>query len=122
MESKSNGEFQNKKVIKETGVSILRKRTTPELRTNKRLKQTHKFTEYGNVERDVERDRQMKEELHALRIKILKMELQIKESQAFADLEINTEKLKAIKAETEMRIVQKQVQDAKLNKLREDID
>lgn len=66
------------------------------------------------------RDREMKEELHEIRIKILKKELEIKENQFFAELEINTERLKAAKAESKMRILQKQIKEAKLEKLQND--
>lgn len=67
-----------------------------------------------------ERDREMKEKLHQVRLKILKKELEIKENQFFAEIEINTERLKAAKAENEMRVLQKQLKKAELEKLYKD--
>ncbi|KAM0734553.1 hypothetical protein ACS0PU_011372 [Formica fusca] len=92
---------------KKTGVSILRKTIAPELRTNKRLKKMH-------------RDQDMKEELHETRMKILKKELEIKENQFFADLELNEERLKAATVEKEVRVLQKQIKEAELKILLKD--
>lgn len=65
-----------------------------------------------------ERDRDMKEEIHETRMKILKKELEIKENQFFAELEINAERLKLVKVENDIKILQKQIKEAKLANLR----
>jgi len=62
----------------------------------------------------------MKEEVHKIRMKILKKELELKENQFFAELEINAERLKAVKVENEIRILQKKIKEAKLEKLLKD--
>lgn len=113
----SNGGTKRKRnITKETGVSMLRKTITPELRTDKRLKKIHHQIPHETSERDQE----MKEELHEIRMKILKKELQMKENQFSVELEINTERLKTAKVENEMRILQKQIKEAKLEKLHKD--
>ncbi|XP_070160053.1 myb/SANT-like DNA-binding domain-containing protein 3 [Polyergus mexicanus] len=101
---------------KETGVSILRKIIAPELRTNKRLKKMHQQIPHETSDRDQD----MKEELHEIRMKILKKELEIKESQFFADLELNEKRLKAATVENEIRVLQKQIKEAELKILLKD--
>lgn len=87
---------------------MLKKKITPELRTGKRLKRVHQEISHETSKRD----REMKEELHEIRKEILKKELEIKENQLFAELEINTERLKTVKVENEMRTLQKQIKEA----------
>ncbi|XP_018303522.1 myb/SANT-like DNA-binding domain-containing protein 4 [Mycetomoellerius zeteki] len=116
-ENKSDNQDCNQGTEKkryETGVSMLKKKITPELRTGKRLKKLHQPL---GMHETSGRDREMKEELHQLRINILKKELEIKEKQFFAEIEINTERLKTAKVEGEMRVLQKQIKEAKLKKL-----
>lgn len=114
-EDSSRRTKRKRNTTKETGVSVLRKIITPELRTDKKKKVQQQIPHKTS-----ERDREMKEELHEIRIKILRKELEIKENQFFTELEINTERLKAAKAESEMRILQKQIKGAKLEKLQND--
>jgi len=95
---------------------VLRKKITPELHTDKRSKKVHQQIPYETSEQN----REMKEELHQVRMKILKKELETKENQFFAEIEINTERLKAVKAENEIRVLQKQLKEAKLEKLYKD--
>jgi len=49
-----------------------------------------------------------------------KKKLELKENQFFAELEINVERLKAVKVENEVRVLQKQIKEAKLEKLLRD--
>lgn len=114
-EDSSGGPKRKRNITKETGVSMLRKTITPELRTDKRKKVQQQIPHETS-----ERDQEMKKELHEIRMKILKKELEIKENQFFAELEINTERLKAAEAESEMRILQKQIKGVKLEKLQND--
>lgn len=106
----------NKKrnILKDSGVNMLRRTLTPELRINKKLKKSQQMTQTS------ERDQEMKEELHEMRMKILKKELEIKENNFFAELEINTERLKAAKFESEMRQLHKQIKEAKLKNQQKD--
>ena len=67
-----------------------------------------------------EREQFMKEELHKMRIKILKKELEIKENQYFAELEVNTERLKATKTKSNIKLLQKQKEETELRKLQKD--
>lgn len=93
----------------------MRKTIAPELRTNKKLKKMQVIPHETS-----ERDQDMKEEVHETRIKILKKELEIKENQLFAELEINAERVKVIKAEKEIKVLQKQIEEIKLEKLLKD--
>lgn len=95
---------------------MLKKRITPELRTQKGLNKTHKQVPYEPSTREKE----MKEELHEIRMKLLKKELEMKENQFFAELEINTEKLKVTQVDYEIKLVQKQIEEIKLQNLRKD--
>ncbi|XP_039310342.1 uncharacterized protein LOC105201294 [Solenopsis invicta] len=100
-----------KAITYETDVSVLKKKITPELRTVKKLKKIHQQISHESSKRE------MKEELQEIRKKILKKELEIKENQFFAELEINAERLKTTKVESEMRLLQKQIKAAKLKKI-----
>lgn len=105
---------KKRNILKDGGVSMLRKTITPELRINKKLKKSHQITQAS------ERDQEMKEELHDIRMKILKKEFEIKENNLFAELEINTKRLKAATLETEMKELHKRIKEAKLKKLQKD--
>ncbi|XP_071634240.1 uncharacterized protein [Temnothorax longispinosus] len=109
----SNRGTKRKTITNEIDVGMLRKKITPELRTNKRLKKIHQQISHETSERD----REMKKELHEIRMNILKKELEIKENQFFVEREINTERLKAAKVESETRVLLRQIMEAELDKL-----
>jgi len=100
---------------KEMGISILKKTIALKLR-NKKLKKMYEVIPHETSKRD----RDMKKEVHKTRMKILKKKLELKENQFFAELKINVERLKAVKVKNEIRVLQKQIKEAKLEKLLKD--
>ena len=107
--------LKKKYIAKDSGASLLRQTITPELRVPKKYKKTHQ-----EISPISEREQFMKEELHEMRIKLLKKELEIKENQYFAELEVNTERLKAAKTESDIKLLQKQKEETELRKLQGD--
>jgi len=111
----NNREYKRKRNTKEMGISILKKTIALKLR-NKKLKKMYEVIPHETSKRD----RDMKKEVHKTRMKILKKKLELKENQFFAELKINVERLKAVKVKNEIRVLQKQIKEAKLEKLLKD--
>lgn len=82
-------------------VFLLRKKVTPELRIDKIFRKVHHKIPHETSERD----REMKEKLHQIRMTILKKRTG-EINNFFAEREINAERLKIAKIENEMRILQ----------------
>jgi len=110
-----NREYKKKRNTKKMGVSILKKTIAPELRTNKKLKKMHEVINAWHF-----RTRLRHKGRNSQNKNILKKELEFKENQFFAEFEINAERLKAVKVENEIRVLQKQIKEAKLEKLLKD--